>query len=164
MKKLNLLIVLLIGFTILSCSSDDENNVNQDILIGIWKPTKFVEIYRDAGEVTIEASNCYQQSRLSFLSNSSFNQELIEENNSGDCVEDNNDNFISGTWEKISDNQYDIQITFFNEDTQQNDVFNGDQDEITFPDQNTMIIKFIDGDEFNGDVLEYYYDEYSRVE
>ncbi len=164
MKKLNLLIGLLIGFTILSCSSDDENNINQDILIGIWKPIKFVEIYQDAGEVTNEASNCYQQSRISFSSNNSFNQQLVEKNNSGDCVEDNSDNYISGTWEKISDNKYDIQITFFNEDTQQNEVFNGDQDEITFPDQNTMTIKFIDGDEINGDVLEYYYDEYSRVE
>ena len=164
MKKLNLLLGILIGLSILSCSSDNENNINQDLLIGIWKPIKFVEVYQDASEVIYESSNCYQQSRISFNSNSSFNQLLFDKNTNGDCVEDNSDNFVSGTWEKISDNKYDIQITFFNENTQQNEVFSGDHDEITFPDQNTMIIKFIDGNEINGDVLEYYYDEYLRVE
>ena len=163
MKKLNLLLGILIGLSILSCSSDDDEN-SQDTLIGIWKPIKFVELYQNAGEVTYEDLGCYEQSRFTFSSNSSFNQQLFEENNNGDCIEDNSDNFISGTWEKISDNQYNIQITLFNEDTQQNETFIGEQDEITFPDQNTMIIKFIDGEEINGDVLEYYYDEYSRVE
>jgi Lipocalin-like domain len=165
MKKLNLLLTIFIGLTILSCSSDnDNNNTEQDILIGIWKPVKFVEVFSNAGEVIYEHSSCYQQSRITFSSDNILNQQLFDENNSGDCFEDNSDNFISGTWEKISETQYNIQITFFNEDTQQNEIFEGEQDEIVFLNENTMRIVFNEGVDFNGDFLEYEYDEYIRVE
>jgi len=163
MKKLNLLLTILIGLTILSCSSDEENET-QDTIIGIWSPIRYVEVYTDAGEVEDEHPTCYQQSRITFLSNGLLDQQLFKENNNGDCLEDNSDNFISGTWKNISQNEYDIQITYFNEETQQNEIFIGEQHEIVFLSVNTMRITFNEGEEFNGDFLEFVYDEYIRVE
>lgn len=163
MKKLNLLLAVLIGLSTLSCSSDDENTMSQDVVIGIWKPIKVVEVYKVANDVTYEASSCYQKSRITFASDGSYNQQIFSENKSGNCAESNSSNFISGTWSKTSDNQYTFKIIEYNDKTQQNEIFTGDHDEITFPDQNTMIIKFIDGRVYNGNMMEYYYDEYSRV-
>ena len=67
-------------------------------------------------------------------------------------------------WKNISQNEYDIQITYFNEETQQNEIFIGEQHEIVFLSVNTMRITFNEGEEFNGDFLEFVYDEYIRVE
>lgn len=36
MKKLNLILGILIGFTLISCSNDDEPQVSENELVGIW--------------------------------------------------------------------------------------------------------------------------------
>ena len=163
MKKLNLLIGFLSIIFILSCSSDDGVTM-QDEIVGIWKPINYVEIYTGAGEVEFESSDCEQQTRLTFNSDGSYEEQNFQEDNDNNCVEYNT-NFISGIWEKIAQNQYAIQYTLFNEETQQNEVYQGDQDEIIFINENIMRIIFDQNEEQqNGDILEYYYSEFQRVE
>jgi hypothetical protein len=162
MKKLNLLLGILIGLTILSCSSDDDDL--KDTIIGTWKPLRFVEVYTNAGETVYEHTICYQQSRMTFSSKGKVNSITFEENNNGECQIDDSDDYTSGTWEKTSNNQYLIKLNFFNLDTQQNEVFEGKYDEIIFPNKNIMRIVFNEGNELNGDFLEYEYDEFVRVE
>ncbi|MBO6881333.1 lipocalin family protein [Winogradskyella sp.] len=65
MKKLNLLLGLLIGLTILSCSSDDnDSNTNEPTIIGEWILVN--QIYDGQNE---NLSDCELQETLTFNSN-----------------------------------------------------------------------------------------------
>ncbi|WP_296384595.1 lipocalin family protein [Winogradskyella sp.] len=65
MKKLNLLLVVLIGITILSCSTDDNNsNSDEPTIIGEWILVN--QIYDGQNE---DLSDCELQETLTFNSN-----------------------------------------------------------------------------------------------
>lgn len=164
MKNLNLILVILIGLSILSCSSDDENKISQDLIIGIWKPVKFVEVFRDAGEIVEESSSCYQQGRISFYSNGEYSHRFFVENSSRECIENNSDNLVGGTWEKKEGYGYEIEPYYFNTQIQEYYYLIEELDQITFTNANSMRMIFFAGYEVNGDFLKYYYQEYSRVE
>lgn len=161
MKNLNLILAILIGLSILSCSSDDENKISQDLIIGKWKPRKSVEIFSDAGEIKHELSDCYQQGEISFSSNGDFNRQYYYDDVNGECVGTNESNRVSGTWKKVGDNQFHISLYYAEENMQD---FIEDMDFITFTDSNTMRMMFFEGYEVGGDFLRFVCYEYSRIE
>ncbi|MCP5061964.1 MAG: lipocalin family protein [Ignavibacteriae bacterium] len=68
MKKLNLLFGFLIGLTLLSCSSDDnDSNSNEPTIIGEWILVN--QIYNGQNE---DLSDCELQETLTFNSNGSL--------------------------------------------------------------------------------------------
>ena len=154
MKKANLLMYMLLTLFIVSCSkdSDDNNDVaGDDLIIGIWKPVKDVWTYNGVEEVNIY-STCEQRSRLTFEGNGNIKiLSFYDDEGNGNCIEDNF-GFVSGSWAKISEGNYKITTTFFDDDTQQNETDN-ETISISFPNSNTMKIMYDATD----------YSEYSRI-
>lgn len=162
MKKIKFLLIIFISLLTLSCSTEEQTpEIELDPIIGEWQPTRFVEVYTNAGEISYESSICYGQSRLVFQINNSLDQQFYDDDN-GNCIEDTS--FVSGTWQNNSETEYDIRFTYFDDATQENVVFIAEQDEISFIGTDIMRVIFYDGSVGNGDVLEHYYDEYERVE
>ena len=151
MKKLNLFIGLLIGFMILSCSSDDDNS-NSNNLIGTWKPIKEVDICSTGSEQVSEYSECRQTGRLTFSSNESMTVTVYEVD-LGVCEQIYNAN---GTWTLNGD---DLTITIA-----------GETDSPTFFEltNNTLRIGYYDSDPndpCDGENLpSHYFTEYTRVQ
>ena len=161
MKKLYLIFTILIGLSVLSCSSEDENKISQDLIIGKWKPRKFIEVFSDAGEIKQELSDCYQQGEISFYSNSDFSRQYYYDYVNGECVGTNESNRVSGTWKKVGPNQFHISLYYAEENM--HDLI-GEMDFITFTDSNTMRMIFFEGYEVDGDFLRFVCYEYSRIE
>lgn len=155
MKKLNLSIFALLTLFIVSCSkdSDDNNDLSgDDLLIGVWKPVKDVETYNGVEEVYIY-NTCEQKSRLTFEGNGNIKILYFEEHeDTGNCIEENYD-FISGSWEKISAGSYKVTTTYYDESTNMNET-DTETISISFPNSNTMKILYDATD----------YSEYSRLQ
>jgi len=162
MKRLNLIFIILIGLSILSCSSEDENKISQDLIIGKWKPRKFIEIFSEAGEINQELSVCQQREEISFYPNADFSRQYFYDYVNGECTGTNENNRVSGTWKKVGPNQFHISPYYFAEETMHDLI--GDMDFITFIDSNTMRMMYIKGYEIGGDFLRFFCVEYSRVE
>lgn len=154
MKKANLFMYALLTLFIVSCSkdSDDNNDVaGDDLIIGVWKPVKYVWTYNGVEEVEI-VNTCEQKSRLTFESNGKIKTlDFYEDEDNGNCIEGDY-GFVSGSWEKNSDGSYKIITTYFDESTNKNET-DTDILNISFPNANTMKIMYDATD----------YSEYSRI-
>ncbi|HEY9221728.1 MAG TPA: hypothetical protein VIO43_09165 [Lutibacter sp.] len=155
MKKLNLFIYVLLTLFIVSCSkeSDDTNDVTgDDLIIGVWKPVKYVWTYNGVEEMEI-VNTCEQKSRLTFESNGKIKTlDFYEDEDNGNCIEDDF-GFVSGSWVKISAGNYKVTTTYFDEFTNKNET-DTETISISFPNSNTMRINDSDSD----------YSEFSRVQ
>lgn len=155
MKKANLFMYALLTLFIVSCAKDsDDNNdaAGDDLIIGVWKPVKDVWTNNGVEEVYIY-NTCEQKSRLTFEANGKIKiLDFYEDEDNGNCIEDDF-GFVSGSWVKISDGNYKITTTYFDEDTNQNET-DTETISISFPNSNTMKILYDATD----------YSEYSRVQ
>ncbi|WP_282076128.1 lipocalin family protein [Maribacter aquivivus] len=131
-------------------------NTESELIIGIWKPTKFVDVDQEGTSNTVETyEGCAESNRWTFNENGGFDKEEFRENGNGNCEQDlESSNIESGTWEKIEGKNFKIFITYKDGGT------DTDRPEITFPDKNTMRLSY------EGDVpeIDYFYGEYTRVE
>lgn len=162
MRKLNLFAVLMIGIFLFSCTSDDNtSDENQDIIVDSWKPLRVVNVYSESGEIEFVYDNCERQSVIVFSANMSFSTMEFFNDENGDCIED--DTFQNGSWEKLSDTQYQITEIYFDSDLNENVTETYIPDSITFPNDNMMRIRYIENIEENGETLEFTYTEFERI-
>jgi len=166
MKKLNLLIGILIGLTILSCSSDDNNDSNLDPLIGVWKPLKEVETYVDNSTIKSDFSSCHQMSRHTFNVDGTLDiVEFASDEINGNCEERTEPVLTSGSWAKNSSGEYRL-ITIHTYTANQQSYTDDDiPDVFVFENNNnTLKIGYADDEIINGNQLQNYYTEFIRVE
>lgn len=152
MKKANLFMYALFTLLIVSCSKDDDNNnsTSDDLIIGVWKPVKDVDSSSGSNDV-YTYTTCEQKSKMTFdASGNIIALDFYEDESTGNCTQDSS--FSSGTWEKISEGNYKITSTYYDDSTKKNETY-VDTYNISFPTANTMKI-VIDNS---------YYIEYSRV-
>ncbi|WP_299112250.1 lipocalin family protein [uncultured Winogradskyella sp.] len=79
MKKLNLILGILIGIIIFSCSSDDDNS-NQDEIIGVWN---LMSIENQGNDITVV--DCQTQQNIVYNSNNSGTEKAPEEISQTPC-------------------------------------------------------------------------------
>lgn len=152
MKKLNLFMCVVLALLIFSCSKDDDskNSDSDDLIIGVWKPVK--DVWTNNGVEEVEVfSTCEQKSRLTFEGNGNIKIVSFDED-MGNCIEDNY-GFVSGSWEKISEGNYKVTTTYYDEYTKKNET-DIETVSISFPTSNTMRVLYDATD----------YSEYSRVQ
>jgi hypothetical protein len=157
MKKLiYLVLALLIG----SCSSSDDSQDVQDPVIGIWKPVLQGAIFNDGNEIDEPVSVCEQKNRITFTAAGSFTQTDYQESNNPDCMQPVGNPYLSGTWTRLSEGKYRIELicSIPNCDEVQVEI----PESITFPNNNVMRVSDLDDDP--GDDIEFYYLQFERVE
>lgn len=138
MRKLNLLIAILIGLLILSCSSDDNDNIQTEteLIVGIWKPLSELQVVNGVEETDSYA--CGEVTTFTFLQNGDYTFTSFQQDDNNDCIEQN-EYIISGTWEKLQANEYKLTTSFENINTSeiQTEI---ETKEITFSGNNSMTI------------------------
>ncbi len=121
MNKLNLLLGILIGITILSCSSDDNSSEEiNDPIIGIWNQVRVVEIF-NGQTFTSNSDNCESMNTETFNSNGTY-EFTFHDDEFGNCglsLES-----ISGNWNRTGD-FYDSNSIF--RDVNTNEEFNSNE-------------------------------------
>ncbi|WP_312075920.1 lipocalin family protein [Chryseobacterium sp.] len=88
MKKI-ILLALASGFVFNSCTTDDEDDFNNEFsLVGVWQPSRKIVMSGDDG-VTIYNTNfdaCYATSTFDFRANNTVVTNIFETNISGTCA------------------------------------------------------------------------------
>lgn len=153
-------ILLILGLIISACSSsNDDNQTQQDQIIGVWKTSKEVEVYINGQEEVYLPSVCELKNRFTFKEDGAFTTTDFPKSDDPNCEENIGNLYLSGDWMKISESIYRFEFRCMMPDCEK---IIETPDEITFPNSNMMIVKFNDDD--LGDDLDYYYTELSRVE
>ena len=157
MKRLIFLVLVLL---ISACSNSDDPQDIQDPVIGIWKPVLQGGIFFNGNEIDEPVSVCEQKNRITFTEFGSFNQTDYQESNDPLCTEPIGNLFLSGTWTRLSEGKYRIELicSAANCDEVQVEM----PESITFPNNNVM--RVIDLDDEPGNDIEFYYLEFERVE
>ncbi len=97
---MKIIVLFLVAITsLLSCSSDDgneQNQVNQDPIIGTWNFDK---------NNTVDVSDCLKQTTYVFNADGTYTYTQYNLDNSNNCVENTNQSFY-GTWQKNDDGTY----------------------------------------------------------
>ncbi|MHA7055598.1 lipocalin-like domain-containing protein [Aquimarina sp. M1] len=133
MKKLILLLTVSFSILAISCSNDDDGN--QDPIIGSWKLSQEFE----NGEL-ITSDPCDLEGVVIFSEDGSLRSEFYEENGDGNC-ELAPDGVDTGTWINSGDNVYSFTV---DGDTSEEEInFSG----------NTFSIEY--SDTFDGQTTEY---------
>ena len=120
MKKINVLVLaILIGLTVLSCSSDDEkpSNTDTDLIIGNWHPISEKKMLNGV-EVTQDWT-CGEFSTYSFMENGEFAIiEFIKDDN-GNCVEAtySDSHMYKNYWENVGKDEYKLTSVYTNDIT-----------------------------------------------
>lgn len=108
MKKLNLVLGIFVGITILSCSSNDNNSEEiNDAIVGEWNEVRTVEIF-NGQTLAFDSDNCALMNTQTFNSNQTY-EFMFHDDESENCeltLES-----ISGNWSKTGD-FYDINSVF----------------------------------------------------
>ena len=71
MKKIKLFFGILVGLMIFSsCGNDDDTDpdFDEDLIVGVWKPIKHIDVCSSGNESVEVASVCEQLSRITFTS------------------------------------------------------------------------------------------------
>ena len=146
MKKFDLTCYLLLMVGAVSCSNEATDNLNEDLIIGTWKPVKEAVFADDGTPEVFEKTPCEQTSRFTFATNGNFTYTEFEGDEGGGCVPDES-YIIDGTWLKLATGHYEFSFTYFNSSTQQSESDSQIPDIATFSDVNT-VMRIIDlGDE-----------------
>jgi hypothetical protein len=161
MKKLNLLLSTIFILSISSCSSDE--NESQNLIVGIWKQVKSVEVCSTGNETINDlAIGCNKNSSFSFNENGEFNlktyYDYYVDENGVEQINTNCEKFIvsNGTW-NLKENELTININ--NEPMVFNFIkISSEKLEMGSYDSNSN--NSCDG---NGNVS-HYYTEYERIE
>ena len=153
-------IVLILGLIICSCSSsDDTDQIEQDQIIGVWKTTREVEVYINGEEEVYLPSVCELKNRFTFRKDKTLFFTNFPESDDPNCEELIGGLYQSGVWEKQSEFKYRFVLTCMIPDCES---VTEAPDEVTFPNSNTMKIRFNESD--LDDDMAYYYTELIRVE
>lgn len=169
MRRINIIILAIVGLTILSCSTDDNNKISDaDIIVGLWKPIKYVENYKDNTTTEIEYNTCDQMSSRNYIRNGNLDIKQFSKNNtSGMCEQTIEPKQISGSWKKISDGKYEIKSAYKYTQAQQIvSTGNNFPDLVVFENNNTTMKIIFYGRSFIPNVpnLKESYTEYERLE
>jgi hypothetical protein len=110
MNKLNLLLGILIGITILSCSSDDNNSEEiNDPIVGVWNFVRSID-FDGQQEFEFLANNCNSQSSQVFANNGTYSFTTYDfEDPNSDCI--NRYFSTSGNW-NLNNGAYQISYEF----------------------------------------------------
>ncbi|WP_027137150.1 lipocalin-like domain-containing protein [Gaetbulibacter saemankumensis] len=116
MKNSIKIVLVLILVIIAGCSSnDDEPKPESNLLIGVWKPIKFVYVCTDLNDEEFSTA-CEQTGRLTMRSNGTWTETYFYEYNN--VCEDDGES--SGTWKIVNgklivseNGSDDIEITLF---------------------------------------------------
>lgn len=156
MKTRNLTFIFLLTslFFLASCSNNDDSdsNLESNLLIGIWKPIKAVDVCSSGSQEVYNYSLCEQNGRLTINAGGSFSESSYYEYSSTNCTEEFSYN---GTW-KIANDDFSV-------------IVEGDTIYITFFEvfENTLRLGMYEIDpEYtcDGDNLpSHYYTEYTRI-
>lgn len=160
MKKIMSLLAVIILIFSFGCSNDNDDNPKQDLIIGVWKPVKAVEVYKDGSENIDIPNECAIKSRYTFKADGSF-FETIYDYYGKNCKEIVGGFYSNGRWIKISETTYEL-ILICNY-PEFDESITKTWDEVIFSNSNnTMIVRFNVTDP--EDNLDYCYVELSRVE
>lgn len=153
-------LLLILGLIICACSSSDDNDeIKQDQIIGVWKTSKEVEVYSNGQEDVYLPSVCELKNRYTFRENGTLYFTNFPESDDPNCEEMVGGLYQSGTWEKIAEYKYRIVLTCMIPNCESiTEIL----DKVTFPNSNTMKIRYDDSD--LDDDIAYYYTELVRVE
>ncbi|MDN3667523.1 hypothetical protein ACFFU1_10050 [Algibacter miyuki] len=166
MKKINVLFTFLIALTILSCSSDDNNNSDNDPIVGVWKPIKEIETYNDNSTIEFEYTACQQRSRFTYNANGTANiVEFVNDEITGDCVQRTDPVLTSANWEKSENGKYRLITTHKYNVTSQ--IYTTDKIPDVFEfenNNNTLSIGYNDDEIIEGKQLKSYHTVFVRVE
>ena len=124
MKKMCLLLFTLLFFV--SCSTENDNNDPDDLIIGQWQFSGTKNYTVDGDSYLNEANLCSSQNTITFRINRTITSENYTAVGNSGCEvnETANENSENIPWEKISEGKYKIGSRI--------------RDSIFFPDQNTM--------------------------
>ncbi len=154
-------ILVLTAFILLgACSTDAENdrteNIESELIIGTWRPIKFVAVHQDGTSNSVESyEGCGESSRWTFAKSGRFSKEEFKVNGNGSCEQDVEAATIeSGTWALLENDHLSIFISYTDGGT---DLY---RSEITFLDHNTIRLSY----EGDSPEIDYFYGEYTRVE
>ena len=136
MKKLNLLLTIFLGLVIFSCSSDDNNTSETELIVGIWKPISEVQVVDGIQEN--DSFTCGEVTTYTFLENENYTFTLFDIDDENNCIQNNEYN-ISGTWEKLQNNEYKLTTVYENINTSEIQTIIRNT-EITFSGNNSMTV------------------------
>jgi len=130
---------------LVSCSNETTDNLNEDLIIGNWKPVKEAVFADDGTPEVFEKTPCEQTSRFTFASDGNFTYTEFEDDEGGNCVPDES-YIIDGTWAKLATGRYEFRFTYFSSTSQQSESDSQIPDKVTFYNANTVmrIIELID--------------------
>ena len=161
MKKLFLFLAVVILMFPFGCSNDDDNTPKQDLIIGIWKPVKDVEVYTNGSQDIYTPSACELKNRYTFKADGSFFTTDFPESDDGNCEELIGNLYLSGEWVKLSESKYKFTYTCYIPNCDETIVETPDN--VTFSNGNkTMIVRFNEDDP--EELVDYYYTELVRVQ
>ena len=146
MEKLNLLLVIIIGIIFSSCSSDSDNITNQDVIVWEWKQVKTIKIDIDGIETFEDLTQCEQQGRLTLNSDGTLDFLRYFEDDNNNCIED--DSFVNGSWNN-NQSSYTFNFIFLDPSNSSNINITQTPIEVTFPNENKMLIKDLDNNSVN---------------
>lgn len=98
MKIIKFTYSLIIIALFISCTNENQNP--EPLSVGIWKPTKLVEVCENNEQFETFSNACIGESRLSIYENGNFNLIWKNINNNGNCTIWNEGN---GTWDIFND-------------------------------------------------------------
>ena len=166
MKRINFLLVILTSTIILSCSDDDSKNITKsDILVGVWKPVKEVEVFTNNSIEESQFSICHQMSRFTFFDDGSLTiLEFVNDEITKECEEKKEPVLTFGSWEKNLNNEYRLITTYTYTNNQESYTDDDIPDVFEFLSNNVLQIGYNDDEVINGKQLKHYYTEFIRVE
>lgn len=150
MKKLfNVsLSTLFILLLFVSCSKDDTQNSSQDLIIGVWKPIKYVIVSFNGTEDVYDLNACEQKSRYTFTKDGIVKFEDFF-NDNGICTSQTNFIHLEGYWERISEGKYKFTDKYYYTDTKTTETEISLPDKISFPNSNTMHIRLNNDEQYH---------------
>jgi len=158
MKKV---LYIVLALMISACSSSDDPAPFVDPVIGVWKPVIQGAIFNDGSELTEAVSVCEQKNRITFMADGAFSQTDYQESNDPDCVQPVGNPFLTGTWTRLSESKYRVELICSIPNC--NDVEVEIPESITFPNPNVMRVTDIDEDDLTDDI-DFYFLEFERVQ
>lgn len=162
MKKLFLFLAVVILMFSFGCSNDDDNTPKQDLIIGVWKTVKDVEIYKNGNEEVYFPSACEAKNRYTFRTDGTFITTDFPESDDANCEELVGNLYLSGTWVKVATSIYQFTYKCYIPACVDETITEA-PDNVTFSNDNkTMIVRFNEDDP--EDLVDYYYTELVRVQ
>ncbi|RKN81370.1 lipocalin family protein [Ulvibacterium marinum] len=160
MNTVKSILLLTVAILLGACSTDAEKdrmeNTKTELILGTWKPIKFVAVHQDGTANSVETyEGCGESNRWTFTKSGRFSKEEFKANANGSCKQDMESSTMEiGSWALLENDQLSIFIAYTDGGT---DLY---RSEITFLDHNTIRLSY----EGDSPEIDYFYGEYTRVE